>query len=150
MKSTDSFLGDYAQIEAPNPSGGLFATAGDLFRFYQMVLNDGKFRRQQIVSSAGVDAMTSPQTGDLVTGFTPGNCWGLGWCIVQEPQDTTAMLSKGTFGHGGAYGTQGWVDPETETIYVLMIQRKGLPNSDASEMRKAFQQVASDQLKSRE
>ena len=39
------------------------------------------------------------------------------------------------------------MDPETETIYVLMIQRKGLKNSDASEMRKTFQQVASDQLK---
>ena len=57
------------------------------------------------------------------------------------------MLSKGTFGHGGAYGTQGWVDPDSRTIYVLMIQRKGLKNSDASEIRKSFQQVASAQLK---
>jgi CubicO group peptidase (beta-lactamase class C family) len=143
----ESFLGDYAQIAAPNPSGGLFSTASDLFRFYQMVLNDGTLRRKQIVSNAAVRAMTSPQTDDLQTGFTPGNCWGLGWCIVREPQDTTAMLSQGTFGHGGAYGTQGWVDPETETIYVLLIQRKGLPNSDASEIRKAFQQVAADRLK---
>ena len=117
-----------------------------MFRFYQMVLNDGKLRGQRIVSQAGVDEMTSPKTGDLKTGFTPGNCWGLGWCIVREPQGTTGMLSKGTFGHGGAYGTQGWVDPETKTIYVLMIQRKGLENSDGSEIRKVFQQAASDQL----
>ena len=147
LRPTESFLGSYSKIEAPNPSGGLFSTARDMFRFYQMVLNDGKLRRQRIVSSAGVDKMTSPKTGDLKTGFTPGNCWGLGWCIVREPQGTTAMLSRGTFGHGGAYGTQGWVDPETETIYVLMIQRKGLKNSDASEIRKTFQQTATDQLK---
>ncbi len=146
LMSATSFLGTYSEIEAPNPSGGLFSTASDLFRFYQMVLNDGTFRRKQIVSHAGVTEMTSPATGDLQTGFTPGNCWGLGWCIVREPQGTTAMLSPGTFGHGGAYGTQGWVDPKTKTIYVLMIQRKGLENSDASEMRKTFQQVASDQL----
>ncbi len=147
LKPTESFLGTYSQIKAPNPSGGLFSTARDMFRFYQMVLNDGKLRRKRIVSAAGAEQMTSPQTRDLKTGFTPGNCWGLGWCVVREPQGVTGMLSQGTFGHGGAYGTQGWVDPETETIYVLMIQRKGLRNSDASEMRKTFQQVASDHLK---
>ena len=147
LKPAESFLGDYSKIDAPNPSGGLFSTARDMFRFYQMVLNDGKLRRKRIVSSAGVDEMTSRKTGDLKTGFTPGNCWGLGWCIVRDPQGTTGMLSQGTFGHGGAYGTQGWVDPKTKTIYVLMIQRKGLENSDGSEIRKTFQQVASDQLK---
>jgi CubicO group peptidase (beta-lactamase class C family) len=147
LRPTESFLGSYSKIEAPNPSGGLFSTARDMFRFYQMILNGGELRRQRIVSRPGVDEMTSPQTGDLITGFTPGNCWGLGWCIVQEPQGVTEMLSKGTFGHGGAYGTQGWVDPGTKTVYVLMIQRSGLKNSDKSEMRKMFQQVAGDQLK---
>ena len=57
------------------------------------------------------------------------------------------MLSAGTFGHGGAFGTQGWVDPKTKTIYVLMIQRDKLPNADGSEIRKAFQQAAVDALK---
>ena len=133
-------------VQAPNPSGGLFSTARDMFRFYQMVLNDGKFRRQRVVSQAAMRQMTSPQTGELKTGFTPGNCWGLGWCIVREPQDVTGMLSSGTFGHGGAFGTQGWVDPKTETIYVLMIQRTKLPNSDASTIRKTFQQVGTDAL----
>ena len=141
------FLGDYSQLTAPNPSGGLFATARDMFRFYQMVLNGGMLRGQRIVSKGGVEAMISPQSGDLKTGFTPGNCWGLGWCLVREPQGTTGMFSKGTFGHGGAFGTQGWVDPETDTIYVMMIQRDGLLNSDNSKMRRVFQQTASDQLK---
>jgi CubicO group peptidase (beta-lactamase class C family) len=52
------------------------------------------------------------------------------------------MLSPGTFGHGGAYGTQGWIDPKKELIYVLMIQRVRLPNADASPIRKAFQEAA--------
>ena len=58
--------------------------------------------------------MTTVQTGDLKTGFTAGNGWGLGWCVVREPQGVTAMLSPGTFGHGGAYGTQAWIDPGEE------------------------------------
>lgn len=140
------FLGDFTRVTAPNPSGGLISHPRDMFRFYQMVLNRGMFRRQRIVSAAAVRQMLKPQTGNLQTGFTPGNSWGLGWCIVKQPQGVTEMLSKGSFGHGGAYGTQGWVDPKTKTIYVLMIQRSGMENSDDSIVRKTFQRVASEQL----
>ncbi len=146
LVTAENHIADPASVKGPNPSGGLFSSARDMFRFYQMVLNEGRFRGKRIVSKEAVEQMTSPQTDDLETGFTPGNCWGLGWCIVRQPQEVTAMLSPGTFGHGGAFGTQGWVDPQTKTIYVLMIQRTKLPNSDASDMRKTFQQVASDSL----
>ena len=128
------------------PSGGLFSTAADMARFYLMILNGGELDGKRIVSPAAVRQMTTVQTGDLTTGFTPGNGWGLGWCVVREPQGVTKMLSPGTFGHGGAWGTQGWVDPQRQIIYILMIQRRELPNSDASEMRDAFQQLASDAL----
>jgi CubicO group peptidase (beta-lactamase class C family) len=126
----------------PNPSGGLFSTSADMGRFYQMVLNGGELDGQQIVSKDSVKEMTSVQTNDIKTGFTEGNGWGLGWCVVREPQGVTEMLSPGTFGHGGAFGTQGWVDPARKMIFVLMIQRMGLPNSDASDMRKEFQRLA--------
>ena len=130
----------------PNPSGGLYSTAADMARFYQMILDGGQFEGKQIVSRAAVEQMTHVQTGDLVTGFTPGNGWGLGWCIVRQPQGITKMLSPGTFGHGGAYGTQGWIDPKRQMIFVLMVQRSDFPNSDASEVRQAFQQLAVDAM----
>ncbi len=141
-----NFIADFNDVKAPNPSGGLLSNARDMFRFYQMVLNQGMWRGKRIVSAEAVREMTSCQTGDLKTGFTPGNCWGLGWCIVHEPQGVTAMLSPGTFGHGGAFGTQGWVDPQTDSVYVLMIQRTKLPNSDASDMREEFQTLAAAKL----
>ncbi len=128
----------------PNPSGGLYSTAADMARFYQMILDGGQFEGKQIVSQAAVEQMTHVQTGDLVTGFTPGNGWGLGWCIVRQPQGITQMLSPGTFGHGGAYGTQGWIDPQRKMIFVLLVQRSDFPNSDASDVRRAFQQLATD------
>jgi CubicO group peptidase (beta-lactamase class C family) len=136
------WLSDDWRERAPNPSGGLFSTAGDMAKFYQMVLNGGELEGQQIVSKAAVQQMTSVHTGDLKTGFTPGNGWGLGWCIVREPQGATRMLSPGTFGHGGAFGTQGWVDPKREMIFVLMIQRIGFGNSDAASIRSVFQDIA--------
>jgi CubicO group peptidase (beta-lactamase class C family) len=126
----------------PAPSGGLFSTAGDMARFYQMVLSGGQTQGNRIVSVNAVHKMTTIQSGDVVTGFTPGNGWGLGWCVVKEPQGVTELLSPGTYGHGGAYGTQGWVDPERELILVLMIQRPDLGNSDGSDVRGAFQRAA--------
>ena len=127
---------------APNPSGGLLSTAADMACFYQMILAGGQWNGAQIVSKAAIEQMTRIQTGDLETGFTPGNGWGLGWCVVREPQGVTKMLSPGTYGHGGAFGTQGWVDPQRAMIFVLMIQRTDFGNSDGSEIRGALQQVA--------
>ena len=75
-----------------------------------------------------------------------GNGWGLGWCVVRKPQGVSAMLSPGTFGHGGAFGTQGWVDPKQKMIFVLMIQRTAFGNSDASDIRGDFQRLAVEAL----
>lgn len=62
--------------------------------------------------------------------------------MVKEPKGITASVSAGTFGHGGAYGTQSWADPKKDLIMILMIQRAKLPNADASPMREAFQNAA--------
>ncbi len=56
------------------------------------------------------------------------------------------MLSPGSFGHGGAWGTQAWIDPVKGVIYVLMVQRANFSNSDGSDVRQAFQQAAADAL----
>jgi CubicO group peptidase (beta-lactamase class C family) len=90
-----------------------------------------------------VKEMTSIQTATLKTGFTPGNGWGLTVCVVREPQGVTAMLSKGSYGHGGAYGTQAWIDPVKGVAMILMVQRSNFRNSDDSPVRLAFQQAAS-------
>jgi CubicO group peptidase (beta-lactamase class C family) len=111
-------------------------------KFYQMMLDGGVARGKRLLSASAVRQLTTTQTGDIKTGFTAGMSWGLGFQVVKEPQGVTAMLSPGTFGHGGAYGTQSWADPRTKTIYVLMIQRARLGNSDGSDLRKAFQAAA--------
>jgi CubicO group peptidase (beta-lactamase class C family) len=142
LEQTTHWITDLSEGRTPNPSGGLFSTATDMARFYQMVLNGGQLDGRRIVSEKAVQQMTTVQTGDLKVGFTDGNGWGLGWCVVRKPQGVSRMLSPGTYGHGGAFGTQGWVDPKREMIFVLLIQRSGLPNSDASPMREALQELA--------
>jgi CubicO group peptidase (beta-lactamase class C family) len=126
----------------PAANGGLFSTAADYVRFCQMLLNRGVYGRRRILTERAVAQMTSVQSGDLVAGFTPGNGWGVGVCIVRQPQGVTASVSPGTYGHGGAFGTQAWIDPVKGLITILMVQRANFPNSDASEVRKVFQEVA--------
>ncbi len=110
-----------------------------------MLLNQGSIGGKRYLKPETVKRMTAIQTGELKTGFTEGHGWGLGCCVVRQPQGVTAMLSPGTFGHGGAYGTQAWVDPAKQVIYVLMIQWANSPNSDASDVRRAFQEAAQGQ-----
>jgi CubicO group peptidase (beta-lactamase class C family) len=126
----------------PMANGGLFSTAPDYVKFAQMVLRGGELNGKRILSEASVRQMTSVTTGDLTTGFTPGNGWGLGWCVIREPQGPSASLSSGSFGHGGLYGTQAWIDPVKKRIYLLMIQRADMKNSDASDIRRDFQDAA--------
>lgn len=132
---------------SPNPSGGLFSTAGDLARFYQMVLTGGELDGARIVSEKAIREMTTLQTGDLVTGFTPGNGWGLGFCLVREPQGVSASLSPGSYGHGGAFGTQGWIDPQKQMIFVLLISRQNFGNSDGADIRGEFQRLAVEAIR---
>ena len=75
------------------------------------------------------------QTGDIKTGLRGRDGLRLRLGGGPEPKGVTAMLSAGTFGHGGAFGTQGWIDPKQDLFVVLLIQRTGLPNADASPMR---------------
>jgi CubicO group peptidase (beta-lactamase class C family) len=142
LEPATHWINDLSSPRTPNPSGGLFSTAADMNRFYQMVLNGGELDGTRILSAQAVRQMTTIQTGDLKTGFTPGNGWGLGWCVVRDPQEVTKRISSGTFGHGGAFGTQGWVDPERQMIFVLMIQRTNFGNSDGSDIRQAFHDLA--------
>jgi CubicO group peptidase (beta-lactamase class C family) len=78
--------------------------------------------------------------------LTDGMSWGIKFQVVKVPQGVTAVLNPGTFGHGGAFGTQSWADPVNQTIYILMIQRRGFENGDNSPVRMAFQTATAGAL----
>ncbi len=128
------------------PGGGLYSTAEDMRRLYQMMLNGGVWEGNRLLSRESVCELTRTQSGDIETGFTDGMSWGIKFQVVKKPQGVTAMLNPETFGHGGAYATQSWADPVNQTIYVLMIQRRGFKNGDNSPIRKAFQEAAAGAL----
>ena len=147
VPAANAIIGFSAGIRYPMPAGGLFSTGQDLAKLYQTMFGGGTFGKTRIVSADSVATMTKVQTGDLAAAFTPGMGFGLGWAVVRKPTGVTEMLSPGSYGHGGAFGTQAWIDPDKDLFVILLIQRSGLPNSDASPMRQALQSLAVVALK---
>jgi CubicO group peptidase (beta-lactamase class C family) len=136
----------------PQGNGGLYSTANDYARFCRMLLNRGSLEGKRYLSEAAFKTLTTVHTGDLETGFFRESYgknygWGVATCVLRTPHPgPAAMLSPGTFGHGGAWGTQAWIDPMHGVAYLLFVQRSNFPNSDASEVRRVFQQTAADAL----
>jgi CubicO group peptidase (beta-lactamase class C family) len=72
-------------------------------------------------------------------GWLGGGAYGLTFEIVDEPFGELAGHTRGTFGHGGAFGTQGWIDPANKLIRIMLIQRS---NGGTDSMRNTFQTMA--------
>src|SRR5580704_13126290 len=107
----------------PAPGWGLYSTAEDLLHFYRMMLNDGVYEGHRYLSPFSVHVMTEPQTtGIQPVGWMRGSDYGLAWEVVTDPLGELAGHSIGTYGHGGAFGTQGWIDPNNDLISILLIQ----------------------------
>ena len=140
----------------PTGNAGLYATAPDYGRFCQMLLNGGMLNGRRYLSTSALAWLATSQTGALSTGFFQNAAygqyganygWGIATCVLRTPHGgLAAMLSPGTYGHGGAWGTQAWIDPLKGVAYVLMVQRMNFPTSDASDVRLKFQQAAAAAL----
>ena len=108
----------------PAPGWGLYSTAEDLLHLYRMMLNHGSYEGRRYLSPFSVHLMTEAHTGGThPVGWMRGADYGLAWEVVTDPFGELAGHSKGTYGHGGAFGTQGWIDPRNDLISILLIQR---------------------------
>jgi CubicO group peptidase (beta-lactamase class C family) len=124
----------------PAPGWGLYSTAEDLLHLYRMMLNDGVYQGHRYLSPFSVHVMTEPQTtGIQPVGWMRGSDYGLAWEIVTDPLGELAGHTIGTYGHGGAFGTQGWIDPNNDLISILLIQRS---DGGAESMTNVFLNMA--------
>lgn len=109
-----------------NYSGGagLVSTARDYGRLLQMLLNGGELDGVRILSPAAVQLMATNQIGTLYP--LPGQGFGLGFSIVERMGADNTLVSEGTYGWGGAYGSQYRIDPAERVVLVFMINQ--IPN----------------------
>lgn len=121
----------------PEPAGGLFSTAADMGRFYAMIANGGELDGKRILSAKAVKDMTTP----VSAGGKQLN-YACGWQCNTETQRVCAAMPVGSFGHGGAFATNGWVDPQSGIVTVFLVQNVLVP--DSGKPRDAFQHLVMD------
>jgi CubicO group peptidase (beta-lactamase class C family) len=109
----------------PMPEGGLCSTAEDLSHFYQTVLDGGVFQGKRILSKWAIETMTALQESAVPGVAGTGNGWGLTWNRVSGPRGMLTLKSPTAYGHGGAFGTYGLIDPERKLVGVFLTQEMG-------------------------
>jgi CubicO group peptidase (beta-lactamase class C family) len=128
--------GDAAKYRAgakyPGPELGLYSTATDLMHFYQMLANGGVFAGRRYLSKQTIEAMTKDYTPDHKD-------YGLTLSILSGAHSLLNLVSPGTYGHGGAFGTGGWVDPSNDLVMVFLAQ---MNDGTANLAKDAFWQIA--------
>lgn len=105
-------------------AGGLYSTASDYLRFAQMLLDEGWWRGQRLLSPRTVALMRMNQVGhlDVGSGLGPGEGFGLGVSMVLDPARRGRLGSEGSFGWPGAATTYFTVDPRERLVALLLMQ----------------------------
>jgi len=111
----------------PMPAGGLFSTAQDVARFYQMLLSGGRLDGKRYLSESAVKQLTSRQTPAGLP-----QSYGFGFSVGEN-----------TFGHGGAYSTNTTADTQQGLILVWLVQHAGFPGK-GGQAQGAFRKAAID------
>jgi CubicO group peptidase (beta-lactamase class C family) len=131
----------------PCPGGGLFSTAKDVAAFGQMILRGGTTASgQRVLSESAIREMTRTQTDDLLNKGKGENGYGLGFSTTKKgkPLDPTGGNPvAGACGHGGAYATNLWINPDTKLVTVYMVQHAGFPG-EGGKARAAFEKAATE------
>lgn len=124
VRSPDGPRGQGDYVDGPRTSfsggAGLLSTARDYARFLQMLLERGKLDGVRVLGPKTVDLMTTNQTGALYS--QNGEGFSLGFRTLDQPGALGRVESVGTFGWGGAYGSQYLVDPQEKLVLVYMVQ----------------------------
>jgi CubicO group peptidase (beta-lactamase class C family) len=108
---------------------GLVSTAKDYARFLEMIRRDGEIDGKRILSPRSVALMRTNQIGTLHS--PDGMGFGYGFQTTDR-YGANGMETPGSFGWGGAYGSNYRIDPKERLVTVFMIQMLPL-NHDVRE-----------------
>lgn len=110
-------------FDPPRAGGGLYSTLEDLFRFGQMLLQNGTFEGKRILSRKSVERMTPDHfEGRNLFAFCWGGkltsmAYGMGPGITGENE----WVSPGSFGHEGAGRCKLLIDPEHQAVVIYFV-----------------------------
>jgi len=109
-------------------SSTLWSTAYDMGIFLQTFLNTGRYGKYQLLSPAGVDAMTRNQVSGLPREQVDGvqiPPIGLGWFLLSSGQfpNYPRSFSASSYGHSGSSGAFIWADPAYDLIGAFLFTK---------------------------
>ena len=147
--TTGTMVSQGAYVEGPRMSfsggAGLLSTAMDYARFLQMMLNNGVYNGQRILSRKSVELMTTDHLEKAKYEWTNGTGFGLGFSIAKDLGIRGVLGTVGEFGWGGAYHSTYWVDPKEELVVVYFTQLIPATNiDDHSKLRTQIYQAIED------
>ena len=119
---------------------GLLSTAGDLAKFAQMLLREGRGPRGRVISRASFAALTTDSVTEHAHAMAheflePNRTWGLGVGLDLDARYSGSHA--GRFGWDGGTGTSLWVDPVSGVGGVLLT-RQGMGTPEPPEYLEAF------------
>lgn len=125
-----AYSGNYSQPPAfESGGGGLVSTADDLLTFSKMMLNNGTYHKERILSRSSVELMTmdhitaeQKSVSPFFPNFWETFGWGLGLSVITKR--TELFDVPGSFGWDGAFGTSWHVDPKENLIGIFLAQRR--------------------------
>ncbi len=121
---------------------GVFATAPDLARFGQALLDGGR----PLLHPSTLNEMTTLQAQE------DGMLRGIGFGLRStDPETYNHVFSTRSFGHTGFTGTSLWVDPQYELVIALLTNRVyyGREVEAISRLRVGFHRAVLENLKDR-
>ena len=103
---------------------GLHSTLQDYSNFCQMMVSDGKYQEQTILSGTSIDLMRSNNIGDLniTLGGSPQDKFGLGFGIIGDIGVQPFLSAVGNYYWGGAYNTRFFLDPVNRLYTISLTQ----------------------------
>ncbi len=120
---------DYSKPPKVDSGGaGLVSTLEDYARFAQMLLNGGELDGVRILSPAAVKLIDSNQLAEEIRAkpeafsARSGVGFGVDVAVTLDTAKAGTLGGAGTFGWGGAAGTNFWVDPGNDVVFVSMMQ----------------------------
>jgi CubicO group peptidase (beta-lactamase class C family) len=103
-------------------AGGLMASGQSYAQFAMLLANGGELNGTRLLGTRTLESMRSVWIPDTLPGRSAGEGYGLSVRVVNDPVAMGSLLSKGSFGWSGAYGTHMFVDPVEELVGIMFIQ----------------------------
>lgn len=102
---------------------GLFSTVKDISKFLQMILNNGIFQGQRILSPATIKLLFTPQVEEPKGVAKTLNRRGLGWIMKGDYPCSGDLVSQNTIMHTGFTGTHLFIDKDYQVAFCLLTNR---------------------------